>query len=156
MPCKHTLRHDTFTGAKGYLRRPAWDPPAPGLLAGGWVGQRTLMGALQAPYIGPTGTFPCHTEHPLGCSAQFLVDLWRRASPQPSPVGLLTPGALPRHSPIRWMQPAMQGRTSSRHHSQHCGKAGSPDTHSGSPIPAWPTRVPLYPFPRSAEFPSQH
>lgn len=58
MPCKHTLRHDTLPGAKGYLRRPTWDPPAPGLLAGGWVGQRTLMGALQALIHWTNGHLP--------------------------------------------------------------------------------------------------
>ena len=58
MPCKHTLRHDTLPGAKGYLRRPTWDPPAPGLLAGGWVGQGTLMGALQALIHWTNGHLP--------------------------------------------------------------------------------------------------
>lgn len=154
MPCKHTLRHDTLPGAKAYLRRPTWDPPAPGLLAGGWVGQRTLMGALQAPYIGPTGTFPCHTEHPLGCSGQFLVDLWRRASPQASPMALLTPGAFPKHSPSRWMQPALQGRTSSRHTVSTAGKLG-PQTPTQPPQSQPGPQECLYlPFPEVLNSPS--
>lgn len=48
-------------------------PPAPGVVAGGWVGQRPLMGALQGLLPWTKGTFPCHTEHFMGWKSAWPI-----------------------------------------------------------------------------------
>ena len=52
-------------------------PPAPGAAAGGWLGRRTPMGALQGLIPWTNGTFPWHTEHLLGWNRDALESLWQ-------------------------------------------------------------------------------
>ena len=87
----------------GYLRRRLGThmrPPAPGVAAGGWVVQRTLMGALQGLIH---WTFPCHTEHLLGWKRDALESFWQLSGEEllppalPGPFSALVP--FPRTAP---------------------------------------------------------
>lgn len=112
---------------------------SPSPWSGGW-----RMGRSKDPGGSPAGPRPLDQGAPSlvtqsskkGCSGELLANLWGRACLPPSPRAFLSSGALPKDSPPRWLQSALQGRTGSSHHSQHRGKAGTPARLPGSPVPA--------------------